>query len=137
MVLGRGPAEEQVAAGIAADLGPSAHQEPRTRAVQGAYEYRSPSYQTTFNNDDLLSGRVSGTAVKRVNLVCCTHPPSSLPAIVQTFDGPPELLVSIRRELSLWKSTPSADYFSCGGPIEVLEAKLQDLHAQRYVCVIC
>lgn len=64
----------------------------------------------------------------------------SLPAIVQTFGGPEELGVSIRRELSLWKLSPTA-YFSWGSEKEeekmsLLEKQLQDLHMQRYVCVV-
>ncbi|KAL5484712.1 hypothetical protein EMCRGX_G021252 [Ephydatia muelleri] len=65
-----------------------------------------------------------------------------LPAIVQTFSGPDELGVSVRREVTLWQSSPAA-YFSCvGGSEEVgtgeeemnlLENKLQDLHIQRSV----
>eukprot|EP00731_Ephydatia_muelleri_P037658 Em0531g2a len=67
-----------------------------------------------------------------------------LPAIVQTFSGPDELGVSVRREVTLWQSSPAA-YFSCvGGSEEVgtgeeemnlLENKLQDLHIQRG-CII-
>lgn len=59
-----------------------------------------------------------------------------LPIIVQTFGAAEELLMSIKRELSKWKSSPST-YFSCAEPekeLSLLEAKLKDLHIQRYAC---
>ena len=53
--------------------------------------------------------------------------------------------MSVRREVTLWQSSPAA-YFSCvGGSEEVgtgeeemslLENKLQDLHIQRYVVCV-